>query len=161
MKTMIVGGIPTEPDVKLLLAAFSGLRAGRIIEHGEIEEAIRSSRTTARYRTVTNAWRKRVEADDNLCVASVPGIGFQVLEESERAKHALGRGRRGIRQIGRAVHDIGRVQTEKLTETEAASTLHARRLMEGLLSSGRQTMKEISAHTREQQRLPRLAGAEK
>ncbi len=150
------GGVPTEPDVKRLMEAFPSLTPGTILKHGQVSEVIGVTWRTSRYRTICSAWRHRLKREQNVVVRSLPGVGYVVRAEAERVNDAIGDGRRGVRTIGRAVRDIGLVKTEKLPENEQARALHARRLMEGALSSGREAMRQITTLEGEQQRLPRL-----
>lgn len=53
-------GMPTGPDVSALIKAFPDLKIGDRIEYEQIEVILSLERRDTRFRTITNAWRKRL-----------------------------------------------------------------------------------------------------
>jgi len=80
------GGLPTEPDVKALRSAFPdhALVPGKVIAYGEASDVIRAPYGSARFQTVTSAWRRIVEKETNKIIDVIPGEAFVVLSESEK-----------------------------------------------------------------------------
>lgn len=64
MNTIFSGGVPLEPDVKLLMALGPG--AGVSISYELVAETIVTQIRSGRFWTVTNAWRKRLFRDQLL-----------------------------------------------------------------------------------------------
>lgn len=71
-------GMPTKPDVDLLLKAYPELEPGDKIPYEEVEEKLGISRIDRRSRfvTVTNAWRKRLLEDSGIVIECSAGVGF-------------------------------------------------------------------------------------
>jgi hypothetical protein len=70
-------GLPTKPDVDLLLKTWPDPKVGDRFEYEAIESLLRQSRTTARFKTVTNRWRARL-LERGLTVECEPGKAFYV-----------------------------------------------------------------------------------
>lgn len=70
-------GLPTGPDVTLILKRWPNLAVGQRIKYSEIASLLGIKVGTSRWRTVTNAWRKR-ELDDGRVIKCVPGHEFIV-----------------------------------------------------------------------------------
>jgi len=152
---MIVGGLPTDLDVKLLLAAFPNWKAGETIKYEEIESILNLHRRASRFRTVVSAWRKQLLRTKNIDTIAVKTIGIQYLEERERVHTSAKDYRRSVRGIGRSVRRISLVRTETLVEDDRKVADHARRLMEATYSTAREATKEIAVSLRPQPQLPR------
>jgi hypothetical protein len=70
-------GLPTGPDVALIRKRWNDLKAGDRIEYQEIADLLGIKVGSSRWKTVTQAWRKR-ELDDGRVIKSVPGKEFVV-----------------------------------------------------------------------------------
>lgn len=125
-QSMYFGGVPVEPDVKLLLDHLGVPEAGTDISHEEVERALGISRTKNRYRTVTWAWRQRLQDDKNVVVLQVPD-GFHALTAVERLGEAERQGRKGTRRIVQAVKVVVSTPVNELPERELPRHTHLMR----------------------------------
>lgn len=76
-------GLPTGPDVELLLRAWPELKPGDRIPYDEIAVWIGAPWGATRFRTVTNAWRRRLHDDRNLVLGVEARVGFYVKSAEE------------------------------------------------------------------------------
>ena len=119
------GGAPVEPDVKKLIETFGKPAAGTQIEHAQIEAVIDEKRSTARYRTVTSAWRQRLFSDaDNLMLASVKGVGFRSLKPDERVRDAGTQFKSAARRISTGVVRAAATPPQDLSEIDRQRRNH-------------------------------------
>jgi hypothetical protein len=70
-------GMPTGPDVTVLQKQWPALKVGDRIPYEEIEVALGIKRTSNRWASVTEAWRKR-EHDRGVVIQCDPGKAFVV-----------------------------------------------------------------------------------
>ena len=93
------GGIPTEPDVALLMEAYKVPEPGTLIEYSAAESIIGQKRSACRFRSVTTAWRKKLLKDHNVIMGAVKNVGFKSLEPNERSGFIGGKYKTGIRFV--------------------------------------------------------------
>ena len=119
-------GRPTKPDVDALMAAYSDLATGDRIEYEQIADVVGSLPTTSRFRTVTNAWRKRMQ-ERGVILECINGEAFYVATANEVAALTYG----VINGIGakarRHRRKLARVPTEN--DDERATVNHQGLLM--------------------------------
>lgn len=122
------GGMPTEPDIQKLIVGIVA-KPGETIPHEAIEEILGVSWRSARYQTVTTAWRKRLLAEQNVDLCAVPRIGFLVLTERQRLEMSVRNFHMSARGIHRSVKRLTAVRVHELKEPDRQRYDHARRLM--------------------------------
>lgn len=154
----IVNGVPTAPDVKRIVDALGGLERGQEIAHEDIEQIIGEKWRSGRYRTVTDAWRKKVYGDLNLLIAAVSGIGFRVLTENECVDTTRGWFRAGIRKTSRSIDVNSRINSNLLDEPVKRVHQIQSRLMNAHRTEIINATKKLSAELRLVKQLPREAG---
>lgn len=115
-----LGGLPTGPDVRKLEAKFPDLEAlrGKIITHEEVEQLLGEPRTSNRYKTVTGAWRRKVEKSTGIVIdgrGEAQGVGFRVLLHGDQVEFGVNQRRAGARRIRRAYQAVASTNEEKLT----------------------------------------------
>lgn len=98
-KTQFVKEPRTDADVGRLLATFTIRPDGHIISHDAIEQCVTLRRQDARYRTVTNHWRRRVFQEQRVFLdgRTAEGRGFKALTPDEMVRYS----NRQVRAIGR------------------------------------------------------------
>lgn len=106
------GGVPTGADVRKLIDAFGTPAPGDQIGHDEIAQVIGVDRKSARYRTVTLAWRKELLTRHNTDLACVSGEGYRALTDAERVAAGLKGTRYGMRKIVRGIKRVDVVRTD-------------------------------------------------
>lgn len=155
MTKPFLGGEPTEAQVKLIEEAWPSLTAGTLIKYESISAVIREDMSRTRFRTVTDAWRKKAMRA-GIVIEAVPGLGFKVLDDKEKLDSSAGRFKSGRRKIGKAVQVVDAVRVEGLTtDHDKARALHQSRLMHATVEALAKTQKEIAVALRPVEALPR------
>lgn len=82
-------GLSTDPEVRRLQDRYPDVPAlrGTMIPHEHIEAIIGERRDSARYKTITDRWRRRVERETGVVISGVGeavGVGFRVLTDAEQ-----------------------------------------------------------------------------
>lgn len=125
MSTPIYGrGITTEPDVAKLIEAFKVPNPGTVVKHSEIESLIGVKKETHRYRSVTDAWRKKLEKGHNVIMGPIPSIGFKSLEPDERADFIGDKYIEGARRIKRSYDVATRTDTAGMSPESRRVVTH-------------------------------------
>lgn len=135
------GGIPTEPDVKKLRAAYPQPKDGDIIPYEDVEELLAVNRKTqrARWCAITNRWRKLHEHETGQVIGVEPAVGFKALLDDEKLNAGVGKVRHVYKTVRRARVLVGLTNPAKLTAED-------RRRMDHL--TNRVAMLEGAAATR-------------
>jgi hypothetical protein len=105
-------GVPTTMDVNRLMEL--DVQPGTIVSYEQVTAVIGISNSVHRFRTVTNAWRRRLFRE-RLLQSSAEGGAFHFLTAD--AAHQKGRG--GLTRVGRA---SGRLRTAVAAVDSAALT---------------------------------------
>lgn len=124
MAKLFLGGMPTDIDVRKLVERFGEPAIGVEIEHHEVEDCLGLNRKSARFRSVTLAWRRRLLKDHNIHLAAQPSVGFRSLDPAERISTALAGVQSGVRKQVRAVRGSDRVNTEDPVLLKKQALLH-------------------------------------
>ena len=104
--TLFFGGLPTNIELAKLREAYpeKDMKVGDVILYAEIEKIIGVKRGEARYRSITNRWRRVVESETNLVIRPGRFIDaqyancFVVLSENQKVEYQ----REELRRSGRA-----------------------------------------------------------
>lgn len=152
MSKLFLSGIPTEPDVKLLTETFPKIEVGDEINYESVEAVLRLDRKSSRFRTVTQAWRKKV-LNDGIELAVVAGVGFRALSPKERIEHSVKGVQSGVRKQIRSINRSDRVITEDPLLRKKQEVLH--RYAIALRKEATSTMQQLEP-PKEQQQLPRV-----
>lgn len=83
-------GLPTRPDVDLLLKTWPTPQIGDRFPYEAIERLLNISRTENRFRTVTTNWRKRLHEQFNIVVEAEAGEYFYVASADEISARTYG-----------------------------------------------------------------------
>jgi hypothetical protein len=146
-------GVPTEPDVRRLDEAFPALEIGDVIQHEAIEAVLGIGRKTFRYKTVVNAWRRRMEAERNIVLGAVIGEGYRVLTDAERVECGGGKLRSAGRATTRAATLVTGADRAKLPPELQAKADHVSAAAASILGALRLQAKALNTQLREVQRL--------
>ena len=135
------GGIPTEPDVKKLRAAYAEPKDGDLITYEDVEELLAVNHRTqrARWQAITNRWRRLHEHETGQVIGCEPGVGFKALRDGEKLEAGVGKVRHVFKTVRRARVLVGLTNKAKLTAED-------RRRMDHL--TNRVAMLEGAAATR-------------
>ena len=113
------GGMPTAIDVQNIEVAIGLPTQGQDIPHEAIEQAIGVGRNSARYRTVTNAWRAKLRKA-GIDIGAVRGEGFRVLTQDERVEVSYEGVASGVRKVGRSLRRAASVPVSELGQIALA-----------------------------------------
>lgn len=91
-------GLPTGPDVSLLQKEFQELKPGDRVEYELVEILLGMKWRTPRFKTVTDAWRRR-EFEKGIVIDCDPGKAFIVLTADQISAKTYG----AMRHAGRTV----------------------------------------------------------
>lgn len=145
------GGLPTDPEVRKLREHFGDMQKlrGTTISHEDIEKVIGVKREDNRYKTITNAWRKRIRKETGVEIrgdlAEVIGIGFRVLTDGEQVTFSTDLRQRGAKRIRHSHIALANTDEEKLTDEqkrERAHGLHAAKMLHTALIESRRFLPE-------------------
>lgn len=121
-------GLPTKPDVDLLLATWppQKIAAGDVFEYESVAALLRLPPMSTRFRTVTNNWRNRLLRDFSVVVGRMPGLKFYVLSTDQISAASYPE----LQSIGRkAQRHRKRLAVAKIeTELQRATIEHQARL---------------------------------
>lgn len=114
MSKMFIGGVPTAMDVDRLMSDLDP-QANAQISYADVEAIIGVAHKEYRFKTVTNAWRRRLFREKFLQTVA-DGEAFHFLS----ADQALSYGRKGLSRIGRAAGRL-RIRVDAINATELSS----------------------------------------
>ena len=113
MNKQYFGGLPTNLDVRKLRKAFDPLHVGTEITYEMVEDVLGIPQHTARWKTVTAAWRKQLLNDEGLDLGiGQAGVSFKCLNDTERVNNSIGGLKQGARKVMRSVKRAVFVKTD-------------------------------------------------
>lgn len=115
LKSQIGHGVPTRADVEQLMKAFGLPAAGVVITYAEVEEAGHIRYGTDRWRTVTDAWRKRLLREHRIMLVC-ENKSFLVADDDRKSVCSSSKFKTGVRSLARSrVIDSVYTDRDKLT----------------------------------------------
>lgn len=118
-KTMIFGGgVPTAPDVKKLVDSIGIPKEGDVVAYTQLEKLLRLNRDSFRFRTVLNAWKRKLFAENNVLMTSVPTVGYKAADPSERIVDSKSRVRSGFKKVKMGSVVAGSTDRARLSDDE-------------------------------------------
>lgn len=137
-------GLPTKPDVDLLLKAWPDPKIGDRFTYQEVESLLKIERTEPRFRTVTAQWRKRLH-ERGLVVECEIGVAFFVANAEQVSAATYGT----LRFIGRKArrHRSKLAVTRPETSEQRATIEHHARLMNGIERDAKSARKNLLPST--------------
>lgn len=139
---VIRDGIPTGPEVQMLMRAFPDLKQGDFIAYEQIAAVVKESYGENRFKTVLSAWRRALQ-DQGLVTACVPGKGVQVATDSEVNAMAYTGVRSARRKVNRTARKLSVIRPTD--ERAQAETHHARQLLAHVARSMKGAEKQLLA----------------
>lgn len=119
-------GLPTAPDVAVLQQHFNDLKAGDRIAYEDVETLLKLTRGSARWKSVTDAWRRR-EEEAGRVIKCEAGAAFYVATGEQISSSSYG----ALEHIGRTARKQRRHLATIRTEDEGmrATQQHQSMLM--------------------------------
>lgn len=153
VSNVFFGGVPTGPDVNKLVAAFPAevLTSGYKIPYDEVSKIIGYDQKTSRWRSVTNAWRKKIEKDCNIFIrCDSAEHEFIVLSEGGKVQLSGDKLRSAVTSARRSISILTAVELKKLSDDERKQyDFHTSRagliVASGQLRSNKNNLPEITA----------------
>ena len=121
-------GIPTLPDVDNLHARFGIPQEGVVIKWTEIESVLACGRTTCRFKTVVDAWRKSLEKKHGFALVAERGVGLVRPIPDTYVETAGTKARSAMRFIGRSIKFVGMADRNRLSDQNKKAADHFTRL---------------------------------
>ena len=150
---MYFGGIPTGPDVERLMEAYpvDGLVPGVIIPYVDTGKAIHSDVRSSRWKTITNAWRRKLENESNIIIECDPlSASFYVLSEGEKVGLSRKKLRSSVKLARRSMVvsaqvDIKQLSVEQRKDHDFNTNKAAAVIASGQLRANRKALPEMTA----------------
>lgn len=128
MSPLFLGGMPTDLDVQKLMDAFGVPEVGSLIGYDKIAEVIGHERGEGRWRSITVAWRKKLDRESNLILKAVNNEGYRVLDAKGRVDFGGRVYKSGLRRVYRASAICAKTAKNGLTEDEIRVCDHIQRV---------------------------------
>ena len=127
---LFFGGVPTEPDVERIRAAYpeSSLTKGTAITYGDIAHVIGYPKQSSRFRTVTDRWRKRLAHDHGIEVKAIAGTGFKVMTDLERVNHSESNMKSAVRKARVSYRVAAHTDVRNLGQDDRARLTHQQQI---------------------------------
>lgn len=123
MSKVFFGGLPTDVDVRILREHFGVPTEGALMPFDDVAALIKTPLGSARFRTVTTAWRKALEREHNLIIVVQQGR-FVAAKPGERIDLGSRKLRMGARAFRRAHIVVETTDRARLTEAERKQADH-------------------------------------
>lgn len=143
MSKLFLGGVPTGPEVDRLMVGLA-IESGTRVPYGQVEELTGLSVKEHRFRTVTNAWRKRVFREKALEVKAEGGC-FVILTPDEALTNGISSFHRVGRALGRTNAKVSVINEAELSSERAATKRLLQREIGLVSDAARRAAKEIAA----------------
>ena len=114
-------GLPTDLDIKRLREVFpdNELLPGKIIEYSQIAVTIGIQTSTSRFKTVTKAWRDKMELESGIILVPVNGQKkYRVCDDADKASLSISKSNTAGRYAKRAIQIGNQVNRKNLTEDQ-------------------------------------------
>lgn len=112
------GGVPTDADVEKLRQRYGAPAIGTRISYNDLQIVTGCAKMSNRFKTVVEAWRRKLEREHNLLLKAIPGIGYEVLDNHGRVNLAGTMHHHGLRKIMRAGMIAATTERAELSEPE-------------------------------------------
>jgi len=112
------GGIPLEPDLKELDKRYPAdvFYPGVKIPYADVAEVINCDVRSYRFKTITTAWRKRIERRHGKVIGTLAGQAFIVLDEISKLDLADSKIKTALRCARRSAEVVAKISVDGLDE---------------------------------------------
>ena len=143
-KTMYFSGVPTDPDVTMLSDAYKQL-PDETIPYSDIEKIIGCPRQSNRFRSVTTAWRKKIERETDHILIAIRNDGYKKATPKERVTFCGRKINSGIKFIARGAKVAASTDTRTLSPEDKKICDHFSRAASAVSMAIRVAPKEVQA----------------
>lgn len=133
-------GLPTGPDVQLLMSRWPDLKVGDRIEYADVADVLKVDRGSGRWRSITSQWRKRL-LELGLVVECETDTAFYVATADQISAATYST----LKMIGKKAQRHRRKLSVANPETEAQKNAieHQGRLMLAIERDAKKSRKEL------------------
>lgn len=117
------GGLPTDVDVRMLFEAFTVPEVGTVIPYASIADILKTPARSNRFRTVVEAWRRRLAREHNVYLRASDGA-YTAMTAPERVDFGGSKLRSSLRAMRRAHTVVGGTDRSQLTDVQRAAADH-------------------------------------
>ncbi len=114
--TLYFRGVPTKPDVDMLVRKYGVPAEGTVIGFVDIADCIGVPVDSSRFRTVVHSWRRLLIREHNVLLVAEGDKTFKAANPEERMRYASGKIAGGRKAIGRAIVVAHGTDAKRLTE---------------------------------------------
>jgi len=125
---LFFGGLPTGPDVKKLIDEYGTPEEGAFFKYDDLATKLDIPRSENRFITVTNAWRRELERENNLVIVAIRGEGFRVLDAKGRLKDSEAHVISGGKKVRKGTVRARRTDRSKLSKADQLKLDHVSRV---------------------------------
>ena len=134
----VINGRPFAPSVRALMERFGNISRGTEIRHEAMLAAIGERELNGRYRSVFQAFRRRLLDETGIYLKSLPKVGYLAVDAPTQLAVSTSKWRQHAKGIKRATDIAARAPDAELSES-------ARRENEHILQLGMHFRREIAA----------------
>lgn len=120
-----LGGLPYGPAIKKLTERFGVPARGDVIPYEDVEAVLAVPWRSARFKSVTEAWRRGLHGAHGIYLVAVAGEAFRVLTDDEEVTHGVRYVVQGAKRIGKGHAILGTVNVAALTPEDRERTRKA------------------------------------
>ena len=142
MSKLFFGGVPTGPEVDRLMAGVEIIPGNRV-PYQDVEQLTGVKANEHRFRTVTNAWRKRVFREKALEIKAEGGC-FVILTPDEALTNGITSFHKVGRALGRANVKVSVINETELSKERAVTKRLLQREIGMVSDAARRAAKEIA-----------------
>ncbi len=121
---LFFGGIPTAPDVDALIEEFGVPEIGVLISYSNISKVIGVPKDKNRFKSVTDAWKKRLDIKHNVIIEAIRNNGFKALSPSGRVGLGSRQIKSAVKKINNTTRILVRTDKKNLSDSEKLFTEH-------------------------------------
>jgi hypothetical protein len=140
----LVNGRPVDPQVMILMGKYGEIERGTEVTHGELAAAIGEHADSTRYRTVLNAWRKRMLEQRGIEFMAVPKVGLRACAPGEQLYRGSVRSMKSIeRKAKRSALSVGVLKDSELDDAGRSARNFAVHTLTAIASESKRKRREL------------------
>ena len=143
-------GMPTGPDVERLIRKWPELSPGDRLDYPALEKILNVEAGTSRWRSITNAWRRRQKRDSNIIIECDAGNAFYVATADQVSSSIHG----GLMGVGRKLKRMREkaIRVETKSDSQRATLDHQCLVLSNLERETKKTRMNLLPSTKAEER---------
>jgi hypothetical protein len=115
------GGISTEMELEMLKKHYQDPKVGDRLSDDELEKVIKQERSTNRFKTIMDRYRKYLFKVHNLLLLRDRMVGYYIADEDQRVDHMIGQEKKGSRCYKKAIKVGATTDRDKIPKDKRAA----------------------------------------